>query len=118
MDDDGSQVSEEWARLLKSRGTKVTAASLQALLADRLRAGANEMTLRTAMQDFASAQRLPLVRQPSLLMCPSDELREQTLRAKACFSHGTLAEFADVNSHLLLAAPLKAAQVARDFLDR
>jgi pimeloyl-ACP methyl ester carboxylesterase len=118
MDDDGSQASEEWARLLKSRGPKVSAAALQIVFADHLRAGTQELVLRTAMQEFAGAQRLPLVRQPSLAICPSDDLREQTLRAKACFSHGTLAELTDVNNHLLIAAPLKVAQLARDFLDR
>lgn len=118
VDDDGSHVSDEWSRLLKSRGAKVSMATLQAMLSDRLRAGAHELTLRGAMQEFAGAQRLPLVRQPSLIICPADELREQTLRAKACFSHGTLVELSDVGAHLLAAAPLKVAQIARDFLDR
>lgn len=117
-DDDGSHVAEEWARLLKSRGTKVSIAALQTILSDRLRAGAYELSLRLAVQDFAAAQRLPLVRQPTLVLCPTDDLREQTLRAKACFSHGTLAELSDVGNHLLSAAPLKVAQIVRDFLDR
>jgi pimeloyl-ACP methyl ester carboxylesterase len=118
MDDDGSQVAEEWSRLLKSRGAKVPATALQSVFADKLRAGPYELSLRAATQDYAAAQRLPLVRQPSLVLCPADDLREQTLRAKACFSHGTLAELSDVGNHALAAAPLKVAQIVRDFLDR
>jgi pimeloyl-ACP methyl ester carboxylesterase len=118
MDDDGSHVTDEWSRLLKSRGAKVSIAALEAVLSDRLRAGPFELSLRAAAHDFAAAQRLPLVRQPSLVLCPADDLREQTLRAKACFSHGTLAELSDVGNHVLAAAPLKVAQIVRDFLDR
>jgi hypothetical protein len=58
------------------------------------------------------------MRLPTLVLCPSDDLREQTLRAKSCLSQGTLTELADLGNGALLAAPLKIAQITRDFLDR
>lgn len=118
LEDDGSHVAEEWQRLLKTRGAKVPVAALQSQFADQLRAGAHVATLRLAMQEYAAAQRLPLVRQQSLVLCPADELREQTLRAKGCLSHAVLTELPEYGNGLLAAAPQKVAQLTRDFLDR
>jgi pimeloyl-ACP methyl ester carboxylesterase len=111
-------IAEEWQRFSASRASNVPMAAVQSAFADHLRAGANEQSLRTAMQEYPVAQRLPLVRLPTLVLCPSDDLREQTLRAKSCLSQGSLVELPDFGNNALIAGPLKVAQLTRDFLDR
>lgn len=111
-------ITEEWQRFSATRVPNVSMAAVQAAFADHLRAGASEQSLRAAMQEYPVAQRLPLVRLPTLVICPSDDLREQTLRAKSCLSQGSLVELAEYGNGALLAAPLKIAQLTRDFLDR
>jgi pimeloyl-ACP methyl ester carboxylesterase len=117
-DESSELLVEEWQRVVKARGPKVSMAALQLQFADQLRAGPQAAILRNATYDFATAQRLPLVRQPTLVICPSDELREQTLRAKSCLSHGSITELADVGNGVLSVAPLKVAQLTREFLDK
>lgn len=111
-------VVEEWQRLSAQRSTHIPQAALQAMFADQLRAGGNAAMLRAAVQDYPVAQRLPLMRLPTLVICPNDELREQTLRAKSCLSQGSLTELSDYGNHAMAAGPLKIAQLVRDFLDR
>lgn len=111
-------VAEEWQRFSAQRSTHIPQSALQSMFADHLRAGGSAGMLRTAVQDFAVAQRLPLMRLPTLVICPNDELREQTLRAKSCLSQGSLTELSDYGNHAMAAGPLKIAQLVRDFLDR
>jgi pimeloyl-ACP methyl ester carboxylesterase len=113
-----TNVAEEWQRFSAVRAPNVPMAAVQSAFADHLRAGASEQSLRAAMQEYPVAQRLPLVRLPALVICPNDDLREQTLRAKSCLSQGSLVELAEYGNGALIAAPLKIAQLTRDFLDR
>jgi len=115
---DSSYVADEWQRFMQSRGTQVPMASLQSAFADQLRAGASAQALRTAVQEYAVAQRFPLIRLPTLMICPNDDWREQTLRAKSCVSQGTFVELPEFGNGVLSVAPLKVAQLVRDFLDR
>jgi pimeloyl-ACP methyl ester carboxylesterase len=117
-DESGNQVIEEWQRLVKARGDKVTMAALQSQFSDQLRAGHQILALRNAVIEYPAAQRLPLVRQPTLVLCPSDDYREQTLRAKGCLSHGSLTELSEFGNGILSSGPIKVAQVTREFLDR
>jgi len=110
-------VAEEWQRFSQARGAHLSAAALQAAFADHLRA-TSATALRVAMAEYPLAQRLPLVRLPSLVLCPNDEYREQTLRAKSCLSQGSLVELSEFGSNVMAAAPLKVAQLTREFLDR
>jgi pimeloyl-ACP methyl ester carboxylesterase len=111
-------IAEEWQRFSAIRTANVPMSAVQGAFADHLRAGVNEQTLRVAMQEYPVAQRLPLVRVPTLVICPSDDLREQTLRAKSCLSQGSLVELSEYGNSALIAAPLKIAQLTREFLDR
>lgn len=113
-----NSLADEWQRFAQSRGANMAGPALQAAFADHLRAGTNEAILRTAIQEYASAQRLSLLRLPSMIICPNDDLREQTLRAKSCLSQCSFVELADFDNSVLTVAPLKIAQLTRDFLDR
>ena len=115
---DVASVADDWQRFAQSRGTNVPLNVLQNGFADHLRAGSHELTLRAAAQEYAVAQRLPLVRVPTLVVCPNDELREQTLRAKSCLSQGSLAELSDVSGALMATASPKVLPLTREFLYR
>lgn len=117
-DDASGNVAEEWQKFSATRSANIAPAALQNLFTDHLRAGAAETGLRASMQDYPVAQRLPLVRVPTLVLCPNDELREQTLRAKACLSQASLTELTDAGSYALATAAPKVAQLTREFLDR
>jgi pimeloyl-ACP methyl ester carboxylesterase len=111
-------IGDDWQKFSASRAANIAPSVLQSLFTDHLRAGVAELALRAAMQEYPVAQRLPLVRLPTLVLCPGDELREQTLRAKSCLSQGSLTELADCGSYALATAPQKIAQLTREFLDR
>jgi len=113
-----SNVAEEWQRFATTRGANVSMTAMQSAFADHLRAGPNGNLLRTAVQDYPVAQRLPLMRLPTLVLCPHDDLREQTLRAKSCLAQGSLTELGEYGNNALAGAPLKIAQLTKDFLDR
>jgi pimeloyl-ACP methyl ester carboxylesterase len=117
-DDVSANIAEEWQKFSASRSANIAPAALQTLFTDHLRAGAAETGLRASMQDYPVAQRLPLVRVPTLVLCPNDELREQTLRAKSCLSQASLTELSDAGSYALATAAPKVAQLTREFLDR
>jgi pimeloyl-ACP methyl ester carboxylesterase len=116
--DASANVAEDWQRFAAARGPNVSMAAVQAAFADHLRSGSSGNTLRAAVQDYPVSQRLPLMRLPTLVLCPHDELREQTLRAKSCLAQGSLVELAEYGNNALAAAPLKIAQLTKDFLDR
>jgi pimeloyl-ACP methyl ester carboxylesterase len=109
---------EDWQKFSSSRPANVPLAATQLAFADHLRAGLHETNVRSAMHEYPVAQRLPLMRLPTLVICPNDDLREQTLRAKSCLAQGSLVELAEYGNGVLAAAPLKVAQLTRDFLDR
>jgi len=113
-----TNIAEEWQKFSAARAANVSMTATQLAFADHLRAGVSEINLRNAMLDYPVAQRLPLVRIPTLVICPNDDLREQTLRAKSCLSQGSLIELPEYGNGALAAAPLKIAQLTRDFLDR
>ena len=117
-DDVSANIAEEWQKFSATRSANIAPAALQTLFTDHLRAGAAETNLRASMQDYPVAQRLPLVRVPTLVLCPNDELREQTLRAKSCLSQASLTELSDAGSYALSTAAQKVAQLTREFLDR
>jgi pimeloyl-ACP methyl ester carboxylesterase len=112
-----TDTADEWQRFIASRAANVAPAALHMAFADYLRAGAQQHVLRSAVQEYPVAQRLPLVRLPCLVLCPNDDLREQTLRAKSCLSQGSLMELSE-QGNVLTSAPQKVGQLTREFLDK
>ena len=111
-------LADECQRFVQARGAHWPPAAIQAAFADHIRAGVHEQHVRNAMLEYPLAQRLPLVRLPSLVLCPNDEYREQTLRAKSCLTQASLTELSDLSSGAMAIAPLRIAQLTREFLDR
>jgi pimeloyl-ACP methyl ester carboxylesterase len=116
--DDGSDVAEEWQRILERRGASVPPAALAEELADRLRAGTNGTRALTATADYPTLERLPLVKQPALVLRLRDESWDQAPRVRAALPSGSMLDVADYGQGFLSAAPQRFASIAREFLDR
>jgi pimeloyl-ACP methyl ester carboxylesterase len=116
--DDGSDVAEEWRRMLERRGANVPPAALAEELGDRLRAGANGTRALAAALDHPTLERLPLVKQPSLVLRLKDEFWDQAPRVRAALPSGSMLDVADYGHGFLSAAPQRFASIAREFLDR
>jgi pimeloyl-ACP methyl ester carboxylesterase len=116
--DDGSDVAEEWQRVLQRRGANVPPAALAEDFGDRLRAGANGTRALTAAIDYPTVERLPLVKQPTLVLRLRDEFWDQAPRARAALPNGSMLDVADYGQGFLSAAPQRFASIAREFLDR
>jgi pimeloyl-ACP methyl ester carboxylesterase len=116
--EDGSDVSEEWQRTLERRGPGVPPMALAEGFADRLQAGMNGVKSLAAALDYSPSERLPLVRQPTLVLRLKDEFWEQAPRVRGALSNGSMFDLPDYGQGFLSAAPQRFASVAREFLDR
>ena len=116
--DDGSDVVEEWQRMLQRRGASVPPAALAEELGDRLRAGANGTRALAAAIEYPTLERLPLVKQPALVLRLKDESWDHAPRVRAALPSGSMLDVADYGQGFLSAAPQRFASIAREFLDR
>jgi pimeloyl-ACP methyl ester carboxylesterase len=116
--DDGSDVSDEWRRLLERRGPGATIGALADELGDRLRAGSNGTRAFAAMVEYPVSERLPLVKQSALVLRLKDEFWEHSGRARASLPNGSMLDLPDYGQGFLSAAPQRFTSVAREFFDR
>jgi len=116
--EDGSDVTEEWQRVLQRRGSNVLPGALAEDFGDRLRAGIQGTRALTAALDYSTLERLPLVKQPTLVLRLRDEFWEQAPRVRAALPNGSMLDVADYGPGFLSAAPQRFASIAREFLDR
>jgi len=118
MRDDGSDVVEDWRRALENRGPGVPVNAVAEDFADRLRAGASAARAAAAMAEYAVGERLPLVRQQTLVMRLKDEFWETAPRARSALPASTMLDLSDYGQGFISAAPQRFAAVAKEFLDR
>jgi pimeloyl-ACP methyl ester carboxylesterase len=116
--EDGSDVTEEWQRTLERRGPGVPPAATAEDFADRLRAGLHGAKAFAAAVEYSATERLPLVKQATLLLRPRDEFWDSAPRARAALPNGAMLDLPDYGQGFLSAAPQRFASVAREFLDR
>lgn len=116
--EDGSDVTEEWQRVLQRRGANVPPAALAEELGDRLRAGTSGTRALSAGIDYPTVERLPLVKQPALVLRLRDEFWDQAPRVRSALPNGSLLDVPDYGQGFLSAAPQRFASIAREFLDR
>ena len=116
--EDGADVIEEWRRTLERRGPGVTVGNVAEEFGDRLRAGANAAKAYAAALDYAPTERLPLVKQPTLVLRLRDEFWEQAPRVRTALANGSMLDLPDHGQGFISAAPQRFASVAREFLDR
>jgi pimeloyl-ACP methyl ester carboxylesterase len=116
--EDGGDVVEEWQRMLQRRGANVPPAALADELGDRLRAGIHGTRALAAAIEYPTLERLPLVKQPTLVLRLKDESWDQAPRVRAALPSGSMLDIADYGQGFLSAAPQRFASIAREFLDR
>ncbi len=116
--DDGGDVGEEWQRMLQRRGANSPPAALAEELGDRLRAGANGTRALAAAIEYPTLERLPLVKQPALVLRLKDESWDHAPRVRAALPSGSMLDVADYGQGFLSAAPQRFGSIAREFLDR
>jgi pimeloyl-ACP methyl ester carboxylesterase len=115
--EDGGDVIEEWRRTLERRGPGVGTTTLAEDFGDRLRAGSNAAKAYAAALDYSPAERLPLLKQPTLVLRLRDEFWDQAPRVRASLSNGSMLDLPDHGQGFISAAPQRFASVAREFLD-
>lgn len=118
MRDDGADVIEEWRRTLERRGPGLTTAVMAEEFGDRLRAGANGARASGASLDYAPAERLPLVKQATLVLRLRDEFWEHAPRVRTSLANGAMLDLPDHGQGFISAAPQRFASVVREFFDR
>jgi pimeloyl-ACP methyl ester carboxylesterase len=116
--EDGSDVPDEWRRLLERRGPGAPIGALADEFGDRLRAGATGAKSFIATVEYPAAERLPLVKQQTLVLRLKDEFWEHSGRARASLSNGSMLDLPDYGQGFLSAAPQRFTSVAREFFDR
>jgi pimeloyl-ACP methyl ester carboxylesterase len=116
--EDGGDVVEEWQRMLQRKGANVPPAALAEELGDRLRAGSSGTRALSAAIDYPTLERLPLVKQPALVLRLRDESWDHAPRVRAALPAGSMLDIADYGQGFLSAAPQRFASIAREFLDR
>lgn len=116
--EDGSDVSEEWRRILERRGPGAPIGALVDELSDRLRAGSSGARALAAVLEYPVSERLPLIKQSALVLRLKDEFWEHSGRARSSLPNGSMLDLPDYGQGFLSAAPQRFTAVAREFFDR
>ncbi|NJD33189.1 MAG: alpha/beta hydrolase [Gammaproteobacteria bacterium] len=116
--DDGSHLVEEWQRIRRSRGVHATLSRLGEDLTGALRAGDVAAWGPSAAANYAAGERLPLLRQPVLVLRPRDEFWEMTMRADSLLRDAHRVDLPEQNGGLFDTGVAEVARYAREFFDR
>jgi pimeloyl-ACP methyl ester carboxylesterase len=115
--EDGAHVLREWQRQLQGRGTGVTLEECTAALAERLQGGAGAAWGASAACNYSAHERLPLLRQPVLILRPKDELWDASQRARQLIRGARMIDLPEHGLGVFTAAPDFIARHAREFLN-
>jgi pimeloyl-ACP methyl ester carboxylesterase len=116
--DDGSDVTDEWRNLLARKGQGTPTSAVAEDLSDRLRAAAHGARAYAASIDYPTAERLPLLKQQTLVLRLRDEFAEYAPRVRTALPNGSLLDLPEYGQGFISAAPQRFAAVSREFLDR
>jgi pimeloyl-ACP methyl ester carboxylesterase len=115
--EDGSHLLPEWQRTVQSRGPGESLDPLAERYADKLRNGARGAWSARAAVHWRTDERLPLVKQPALVLRPKDELWEQTLRARPWLPNARWRDLPEHGAGVFGVAPTEIADELRGFYD-
>jgi hypothetical protein len=104
--------------MLERRGPGAPIGAMAEELGDRLRAANSGVKSYIAAVEYPVSERLPLVKQATLVLRLKDELWEHSGRVRASLSNGTMLDVPDYGQGFLSAAPQRFTAVAREFFDR
>lgn len=116
--EDGTDVSEEWRQMLERRGAGAPLSAVTDEFSDRLRAGVQGSRAYAATVEFPAGERLPLVKQPSVVLKLRDEYGDYAQRVRSALPNGTLLDLPDYGRGFIAAAPQRFASLTREFFDR
>jgi pimeloyl-ACP methyl ester carboxylesterase len=116
--EDGSHLVEEWQRIRRSRGARASISRVGEDFAGSLRAGDTAAWGPTAAAGYAAGERLPLLRQPTLVLRPHDECWEMSARVDALVRECRRVDLPDQDGSFLDAGAGEVSRYTRDFLDR
>lgn len=115
--EDGAHLLREWQRQLQGRGGGLTLEECTEALAERLQSGPGAAWGASAAHNYAANERLPLLRQPVLIIRPKDELWDAGQRARQLVRGARMIDLAEHGSGVFSAAPDLIARHAREFLN-
>jgi pimeloyl-ACP methyl ester carboxylesterase len=115
---DGTHLPDEWQRLRQARGANAPAVMLGQELASSLAAGDRASWCPTAAHNYAPGERLPLLRQPTLVLRPRDEYWDMTVRADALLRDSRRVDLENRGGGLFDDGAPDVARYAREFLER
>src|SRR3954454_9397175 len=104
--------------MLERKAPDASTASLGEEFSDRLRSAAVAPKAHSAGAEFVASERLPLVKQPALVLRVKDEFWEQAPRVRGLLPNGSLLDLPDQGAGILSAGPQRFASIAREFFDR
>jgi len=116
--EDGSHLIEEWQRIRRARGPGASLARLTADLGSGLRAGDEASWGPAAAAHYTAGERLPLLRQPVLVLRPHDEFWDMTARTEPLLRDARRIDMPECDGSLF---DTRSGDLARDvsaFLDR
>jgi len=116
--EDGTHLVEEWQRIRRSRGVNAPLSRLGEDLGTALRAGDSAAWGPAAAANYPAGERLPLLRQPTLVLRPKDEFWDMTARADGLLSEARRIDLEGHNGGLFDTGAADVARYAREFLDR
>jgi pimeloyl-ACP methyl ester carboxylesterase len=117
LTEDGAGLLREWQRQVHGRGPGTTLEECAESLAERLHNGVSASWATSAASSFAANERLPLLRQPVLVIRPKDELWDASARARALLRSARVIDLPEQGAGLFSVAPQLVAQHAREFLN-
>jgi pimeloyl-ACP methyl ester carboxylesterase len=115
--EDGAHLLREWQRQLQGRSAGATLEECTTALAERLQSGPAAAWGVSAAHNYAANERLPLLRQPVLILRPKDELWDASQRARQLLRSARSIDLADQGAAIFSAAPDLVARHAREFLN-
>lgn len=116
--EDGSHLVEEWQRVRRSRGASAPLNRLGEDLAAALRAGDAASWLPSAAANYPAGERLPLLRQPALVLRARDEFWDMTARAETLLREARRVDLEGHNGGLFDTGAAEVVRYAREFFDR
>ncbi|MFM8518496.1 MAG: alpha/beta fold hydrolase [Nevskiaceae bacterium] len=114
---DGEALRRRWLEHWRWKDPAAPAAFVQREVAEGLLNQAEAPRAYRAAFAVQHAEWLPRTRQPVLLLCPDDDLREATLRARPLLQHGRFVECRGWGHGFLDVRTEAAAELIRGFLD-
>ena len=114
--EDGSHLAAEWARSLQWRGPGVTLDLLAQSFAEKLYNGPAAWWGANAVMNWPAEERLPLLRQPTMLLRPKDDLWDATGRARDLMQGVRCVDLPNYGHGLFEVAPAAVAAEAVEFL--